>query len=173
MANKMANLANLLESYAKALLERQTELPADQITLLHRAIEVIEQLLAGGGVDEDNQPTVLDHESLVAEPLSSNRLHTINLGVEALAGGTSLEPPVLDTPDEFLAIFLEEAKEILEKTQSLVERWKDAPHNNMPLLKELQRELHTLKGGARMVGITALGELTHSLESVLTQMCPV
>src|SRR5690606_23852054 len=32
----------------------------------------------------------------------------------------------------------------------------------------LQRELHTLKGGARMVGIGAIADLSHALESLLT-----
>jgi chemosensory pili system protein ChpA (sensor histidine kinase/response regulator) len=71
--------------------------------------------------------------------------------------------------DEFLEIFLEEADEILETSQSLVGRWLAAP-NSMPLLKELQRELHTLKGGSRMVGIASMGDLSHQLESVLTRI---
>ncbi len=160
LATHMANLAILLESYAKALLEQQAELPADdKIALFHRAIKVIEQLLAGGSVNEDDQQTLLDQGPRAEEspPI-----------IPKPQPATAVEAPV---PDEFLAIFLEEAKEILERTQSLVELWKDAPHNNiMPLLRKLQGELHTLKGGARMVGITAMGELTHSLESVLTQI---
>ncbi len=71
--------------------------------------------------------------------------------------------------DELKAIFLEEADEIIEKTQSMLERWIAAP-NNMQLMKELQRELHTLKGGARMVGIALVGDLSHHLEDVLKRI---
>ena len=71
--------------------------------------------------------------------------------------------------DEFMAIFLDEAEEILENTQSLLERWQAAP-DNMQLMQELQRVLHALKGGARIVGITAMGDLSHQLESVLTRI---
>ncbi len=71
--------------------------------------------------------------------------------------------------DEFMEIFLEEAEEILETCQSLLGRWQASP-NSMPLLKELQRELHTLKGGSRMVGISVMGDLSHHLESVLTKI---
>ncbi|MEN9847875.1 MAG: hypothetical protein RL368_615, partial [Pseudomonadota bacterium] len=71
--------------------------------------------------------------------------------------------------DEFMSIFLDEADEILENTQSLLERWQANPQN-MQLMKELQRELHTLKGGARMVGIIPMGDLSHQLESVLTKI---
>ena len=35
---------------------------------------------------------------------------------------------------------------------------------------ELQRQLHTLKGGARMAGISAMGDLSHELESLVIQI---
>ena len=35
---------------------------------------------------------------------------------------------------------------------------------------ELKRVLHTLKGGARMAGITAMGDLSHELESLVIQL---
>ena len=31
----------------------------------------------------------------------------------------------------------------------------------------LQRDLHTLKGGARMAGLTPIGDLSHAMESLL------
>ena len=34
-------------------------------------------------------------------------------------------------------------------------------------MAELQRQLHTLKGGARMAGITAMGDLSHELETLV------
>ena len=35
---------------------------------------------------------------------------------------------------------------------------------------ELQRQLHTLKGGARMAGISAMGDLSHELETLVIQI---
>jgi hypothetical protein len=35
---------------------------------------------------------------------------------------------------------------------------------------ELQRQLHTLKGGARMAGITAMGNLSHELETLVIKI---
>lgn len=35
------------------------------------------------------------------------------------------------------------------------------------LIATLQRDLHTLKGGARMAGIGPIGDLTHAMESLL------
>ncbi len=78
-------------------------------------------------------------------------------------------PDLTDSEFEPMPVFLEEADEIIEKTQSLLERWQAAP-KNMQLIKELQRELHTLKGGARMVGIVPMGDLSHHIESVLTRI---
>ena len=36
-----------------------------------------------------------------------------------------------------------------------------------PAVEELKRHLHTLKGGARMAGITSMGNLSHELETLL------
>ena len=39
--------------------------------------------------------------------------------------------------------------------------------DNQQHVEELKRHLHTLKGGARMAGITAMGDLSHELETLL------
>ncbi len=77
---------------------------------------------------------------------------------------------IIDTPDdELLEIFFEEAEERLENTQSLLERWQASP-DNLPLMQELQRELHSLKGGARMVGLIPMGNLSHNLEDLIKRI---
>ncbi len=162
---KIAGIAAPVEGYIKAILERQIELPADKLTIFRSAIAMIKQLLAGQTVEEENQQTLLDQVQMAEEALPL----IPKIVSKPQTDNPALEPIVPDATDEFMAIFLDEAEEILENTQSLVERWKTSPHN-MQLLKELQRELHTLKGGARMVGIVAMGDLGHSLESVLTKI---
>ena len=67
--------------------------------------------------------------------------------------------------EELAEIFLEEAGEILDSTENAMSTWKDEPGDLMPV-KELQRHLHTLKGGARMAGITPIGDLSHAMESL-------
>ncbi|MDH5776720.1 MAG: Hpt domain-containing protein, partial [Gammaproteobacteria bacterium] len=69
--------------------------------------------------------------------------------------------------DELLEIFLEEGSEILEDSDQVLHRWGD-DLANADHLEALQRQLHTLKGGARMAGVTAIGDLSHSIESMLT-----
>ncbi|MGH8078504.1 MAG: chemotaxis protein CheA, partial [Lysobacter sp.] len=87
----------------------------------------------------------------------------------------SLLPPVED-PDEpldltdldpeLVEIFVEEGSDLLDHSDGLLARLRIAPSEREPLVG-LQRDLHTLKGGARMAGIMAVGELGHVMESLL------
>lgn len=67
---------------------------------------------------------------------------------------------------EIAAIFSEEAAEILEEADKALAAWsrdKGAREHT----ESLKRHLHTLKGGARMAGIPAMGNLSHELETLL------
>ncbi|MEY4516960.1 MAG: hypothetical protein RL180_1306, partial [Pseudomonadota bacterium] len=71
-----------------------------------------------------------------------------------------------NAPDpEMLEIFLDEAGEIIDETSMQLATWQKEPSNTRPLT-ELQRGLHTLKGGARMAGVGAVGDLSHEMEFV-------
>ncbi|MBE9563352.1 MAG: Hpt domain-containing protein, partial [Proteobacteria bacterium] len=162
----ISDIASPLENYATQLFEQQIELTSETIALFKEAVQLIDKSL-----NDEQQP-----EQEVSHTLLNNIRHeSTNLieetdsetGDALLDDDTDDNAP--DANDEFLAIFLDEAEEILENTQSLLERWTASP-NNMRLMKELQRELHTLKGGARMVGIVQMGDLSHHLESVLTKI---
>ncbi|WP_299730642.1 Hpt domain-containing protein [uncultured Endozoicomonas sp.] len=61
--------------------------------------------------------------------------------------------------------FIEEAFELLEDSAQALEVWLDAPDDLHPV-HELQRSLHTLKGGARMAELYELGDLCHALEDI-------
>ncbi|PWK43031.1 Hpt domain-containing protein [Pseudomonas sp. OV226] len=67
--------------------------------------------------------------------------------------------------DEIVSIFLEEAMDILESAGQALQRWLRDPDNAAPL-SSLQRDLHTLKGGARMAEVEPVGDLAHELESL-------
>jgi chemosensory pili system protein ChpA (sensor histidine kinase/response regulator) len=79
------------------------------------------------------------------------------------------EDPYAALDPELLEVFLEEGREIIEATEAVLRRLANAP-GDRESLGELQRQLHTLKGGARMAGITAIGDLSHSVESMLTAL---
>ena len=67
-----------------------------------------------------------------------------------------------------LEIFPEEAQEIVEETTRMLEEWMADPEVLEPV-RILQRGLHTLKGGARMAGVTALGDIAHEMEKISTK----
>ena len=102
----------------------------------------------------------------------------VELAPDAMAFDTALVPDAgdaadpdepLDTTDidtDLLEIFLEEASDILDQCDGLVSRLRDE-HDDRELVTSLQRNLHTLKGGARMAGVWPVGDLGHAMESLL------
>ncbi|PKO73599.1 MAG: hybrid sensor histidine kinase/response regulator, partial [Betaproteobacteria bacterium HGW-Betaproteobacteria-17] len=65
---------------------------------------------------------------------------------------------------QLLPIFLEEADTLVPDTSAQLRAWKAAP-GEAAARDVLRRNLHTIKGSARMVGAMRLGELTHVMES--------
>ena len=88
--------------------------------------------------------------------------------VAAPAAPTSA--PAIDFDPEVAAIFCEEASELLEASQSALQHWNAAPAAGGEQLAALKRSLHTFKGGARMAGVSAMGDLSHELESLIVQI---
>jgi len=80
-------------------------------------------------------------------------------GVNAFAG---LDP-------ELVGIFLEEAYDLINSTASALHTWSEDPDNRQ-VAAELQRDVHTLKGGARMAGVAPIGDLTHVLEDLFEKV---
>ncbi|SHK16740.1 chemosensory pili system protein ChpA (sensor histidine kinase/response regulator) [Marinobacter antarcticus] len=70
---------------------------------------------------------------------------------------------------ELTGIFLEEAYDLINSTGSALHTWSEDP-SNRSVAAELQRDVHTLKGGARMAGVDAIGDLTHVLEDLLEKV---
>jgi chemosensory pili system protein ChpA (sensor histidine kinase/response regulator) len=76
--------------------------------------------------------------------------------------------PEVEFDHEIANIYSEEATELLEVAENSLTAWsrdRDKSH-----FAELQRALHTLKGGARMAGIAAMGDLSHELETFVIQI---
>jgi chemosensory pili system protein ChpA (sensor histidine kinase/response regulator) len=73
--------------------------------------------------------------------------------------------PVHDEIDEqLLPIFLEEARELINTLHTILRAWADDLGNTgHPML--VKRQLHTLKGSARMAGAMILGNRVHQLET--------
>ncbi len=72
----------------------------------------------------------------------------------------------LDGDPELVEIFLEEARELLEEIEDALPGLQGNIADDRTL-EELQRTLHTLKGGARLSGALPVGDLSHAFESLL------
>ncbi|MFZ0791662.1 MAG: Hpt domain-containing protein, partial [Chromatiaceae bacterium] len=72
-------------------------------------------------------------------------------------------PP--DDP-ELKTLFLEDARDLLDGIDARIREWQLAPQE-LGVLDGINRLLHTLKGSARLTGLTAIGDLSHALETRL------
>ena len=68
--------------------------------------------------------------------------------------------------EDLLEIFVQEGADILDHSDSLMANLRATPHDR-EIVGGLQRDLHTLKGGARMAGLAPIGDLSHAMESLL------
>jgi chemosensory pili system protein ChpA (sensor histidine kinase/response regulator) len=89
--------------------------------------------------------------------------------VAAPAVAAAEPAPAEEFDHEIANIFSEEATELLEAAQTSLSAW-NADRRDSQRVAELQRQLHTLKGGARMAGIIAMGDLSHELETLVLQI---
>ncbi len=75
------------------------------------------------------------------------------------------QPPV---NEELLAIYLDEAREVLANIDAALPMCREQPHKRDALMT-IRRGFHTLKGSGRMVGLTDLGEVAWEIEQVMNQ----
>ncbi|MDS7943474.1 Hpt domain-containing protein [Acinetobacter sp. V110_1] len=93
--------------------------------------------------------------------------------VEAITSVTSLQEneAVVEEQDITAVVeqtFLEEAAELLEMAGVLLKQWFEQ-RTNRSILLQLQRAVHSLKGGARMVGLEAVYAIAYQLENTFEQ----
>ncbi|HET6545786.1 MAG TPA: Hpt domain-containing protein, partial [Rhodanobacteraceae bacterium] len=104
------------------------------------------------------------------EPVSIPDTPVVDAPSEATSGPpASLPQERFELPDldeDLLEIFVQEGADILDHSDGLMAGLRDAP-GERATLAGLQRDLHTLKGGSRMVGLAPIGDLVHAMESLL------
>ncbi|WP_455375724.1 Hpt domain-containing protein [Kaarinaea lacus] len=146
--------------------------------------ELIEQ--QGDGLDEEIAITEDDTSSLLDElepvELESSQEEQPEFDVEeihsaleeispeediaAVPDATGIQVEEEEVDEELISIFLDEAEEILRNNEALIQGW-SSDLNDRSIMEELQRGLHTLKGGARMANQIPIANLSHSIESLL------
>jgi len=147
----LALLAEVQES-ARAMLKALNTghgITAVDENLLKRVNLQLQPLTTGRQQAETVQPAVTEHAE---QPLRYVQLSDLK-----------------DFDPDLAAIFFEEATELLDSTDSTLNQWSQK-RDDSQLVMQLQRNLHTLKGGARMAGLTPVGDLSHELETVLTDV---
>ncbi len=141
-------LQNVLDRFNRMLAEAAagTSPPAatDLITDLHRLADTV---AVSQPTEVSPTVSVVSEEAVaVPEPPSSR--------------------PMTELDQELAQVFQAEAAEVLDSSDLLLRRLRSEPEN-VELLNNLRREMHTLKGGSRMAGIMPVGDLAHAAESVL------
>jgi len=173
-ADDIAEVAGMFEKYTKNLHENESPVTAESQSLIRSGVNVVNEMLAlinKNGEPESDVKSLLDRVSVLNELEIEKQEERLRQEQEqAIQQQGEIEQ--VETPDdefdqEVIEVFLEEGAEILDSSDVVLQRLSESP-NDADAIAELQRELHTLKGGARMAGIKPIGDLSHSVESVLT-----
>ncbi len=132
----------------------------------------IEDIAAEKSLDAEKSPDKyrIVEESAEFEELEEQDEPEVAVALSNFDANWGEDESAEDSYDDDLAdIFLEEATEILHKMDDLLQQWTGDPESRN-IIEEVQRALHTLKGGARMANIPSIGDLSHSIETVLERI---
>ena len=121
-------------------------------------------------IGEPAEAVSVDHGHAEASPADAG---PASLDISALVSEIrpAMPAPVFERREvtdeidsQLLPIFIEEAETLVPDTSAQLRIWKASP-DDVSARDALSRNLHTIKGSARMVGAMRLGELTHVMES--------
>jgi chemosensory pili system protein ChpA (sensor histidine kinase/response regulator) len=134
------------------------------------AIEQPAATLTVDGVDDSEDALAVDAAPLLSTAAAEGDQPSVDAAMfraglaENVAPSQEMDFDALD--HELVDIFVEEGKDLLDHCDGLISDLRQAPENR-EVLAGLQRDLHTLKGGARMAGINPVGDLAHGIEFLL------
>ncbi len=151
-----------LSHAAESLLEgiSKGDIPHDDhwVSLLQTALDALNDMVLR--VRQGVEPGVAD--DLVNELREQLAAHGHEAGASAQATAAM---DMTEYDADLLESFLYESSEILDASDEALRRWDS--EEGAEFINDLRREMHTLKGSARMTGIMTVGDLAHALESVL------
>ena len=147
-------LAHELELLYEGLVDRRYSPSPELSSLLRASHAALARLLA-----QLSQGQVLENVVDTLGALREFRHHALSQPGNGKVGG----PPAPEGDKELLEVFLEEGVDIVESAAAALTRWQADPRSSVEV-ENLLRDLHTLKGGARMVEIGPIGDLAHELE---------
>jgi len=167
-------VAGALNRFVRRVYDYKIGFQQSGLDGLRAASKAIERI-----VSDINQPehrrsdytALIEHISRLADAVQPEDT-VVQDDVQELEPAQLTEPvveAVSDEPEydaEIAAIFTEESAELLESADKALLEWSKNKASRQSM-EELKRHLHTLKGGARMAGIAAMGNLSHELETLL------
>jgi chemosensory pili system protein ChpA (sensor histidine kinase/response regulator) len=177
--SEVADLCHELESIYEGLHDGRVQLRDGLIPLLSQYHDILDDMLEhirnGQKIELDsNLVTRIHAVARGADPLAVNQvdidaatIEDIDLTESADENLVSLDiiPSDIDESDrEILEIFLEEAKELQDELDTVLQDWQKEPEN-LKATEEIQRIMHTLKGGSRMAGLSEIGNQAHDFEA--------
>ncbi|WP_370452119.1 Hpt domain-containing protein [Microbulbifer sp. GL-2] len=135
-----------------------SETPADSI--VEKVIEGQPEFVS----QDASQVKIREEEPVLSTPPSvePSIVHSEEQIAEQQRLLADIDPDVVD-------VFMEEAGELSDELEELIQSWEDAPESRQQA-EALKRVLHTFKGGARMAGLMGLGEVAHRFETVIEGM---
>jgi chemosensory pili system protein ChpA (sensor histidine kinase/response regulator) len=149
-------------SVAEADLDRQ--IAENAAVAEHSGLHESSKVLSSGAPERDLKPATPPPSTTQSRaPVAPPRARPIETPPPA---ASFEEDAMADFDPEVAGIFTEEATELIEASESALMAWRTKP-NDPEYLAALKRPLHTLKGGARMAGIIAMGDLSHELETLV------
>jgi chemosensory pili system protein ChpA (sensor histidine kinase/response regulator) len=159
---------------ADMLIERIQEI-IDHASLEEDTSEVSmdqDEALQASSEETDEAEATAPAEDDVEIPFDSFILDGVNREVSELTDQSFAiehDDVLLDVgeDEELVQIFIEEAKEFIEHIENSYQQWFDNIDDHAAI-EGVQRNLHTLKGSARLAGIMPVGDLSHAIESVMT-----
>ena len=150
----------------------------DDLRLLASGRRLIEdQLQAYQAGEQPEEARALLGEFRNRSEALANSSHML-LDVEVETGTEKIETiesagtgilPEDDIDMDVLALFLEEAEDLIEGIDQSILEWSENTAD-IAHLENILRLLHTMKGGARLTGLNSLGEFTHNFETDLMRL---
>jgi chemosensory pili system protein ChpA (sensor histidine kinase/response regulator) len=165
-------VAGVLNRYVRRVHELKVGFQESAIDVLRTTAKAIETIVADINKADRNRSDyalLIEHLTNLAdeiEPPTEEPTVAQTITVEQLVEAAEEPPEVAEYDAEIAAIFSEEAAELLESADQALGNWA-RDRDSRQHIEELKRHLHTLKGGARMAGIVAMGNLSHELEALL------
>ncbi|MEX1826386.1 Hpt domain-containing protein [Luteibacter sp. CQ10] len=137
----------------------------------------------GDAVSSEVAQDVFDHpvdfDAIDGEGAASSESPTASAPTDSVLADSMAEPhiesetalipelsPYADIDPDLLEVFVEEGREILDHADGALAAWRAEPQQPEHVAA-LQRDLHTLKGSARMAGMAPVGDLAHAMETLL------